>query len=90
MFLGLGLGGVNALGVVAPELPGVRDAVDFIAELRQAAHPSSVAVGRRVVVEGVENALQLALVREWGAEVVQGFLIAEALDSAALGKFASS
>lgn len=52
VFLGLGLAGVNALGVVEPELPGVRDAVDFIAQLRQAAHPSAVAVGRRVVVVG--------------------------------------
>ena len=47
-------------------------------------------LGLRVVVEGVENALQLALVREWGADVVQGFLIAEALDSAALEEFAAS
>ena len=47
-------------------------------------------LGLKVVVEGVENALQLALVREWGADVVQGFLIAEALDSAALEEFAAS
>lgn len=46
-------------------------------------------LGLRVVVEGVENALQLALVREWGAEMVQGFLVSEALDSAALEAFAS-
>lgn len=52
VFLGVGLGGVNALGVAEPEVPGVRDAVEFIAELRQAAHPSTVAVGRRVVVVG--------------------------------------
>jgi glutamate synthase (NADPH/NADH) small chain len=52
VFLGLGLAGVNALGVAEPPLPGVRAAVDFIAELRQAAHPSEVPVGRRVVVIG--------------------------------------
>ncbi len=46
-------------------------------------------LGLGVVVEGVENPLQLALVREWGADVVQGFLIAEPLDSAALEAFAA-
>ncbi|MCW7538767.1 NAD(P)-dependent oxidoreductase [Aquabacterium sp. A7-Y] len=52
VFLGLGLSGVNALGIAEPALEGVRDAVDFIAELRQAAHPAEVAVGRQVVVIG--------------------------------------
>ncbi|HEY1129846.1 MAG TPA: NAD(P)-dependent oxidoreductase [Roseateles sp.] len=51
VFLGLGLAGVNALGIAEPQLPGLRDAVDFIAELRQSA-PEIVAVGRRVVVIG--------------------------------------
>ena len=46
VFLGLGLQGVNALGIAEPELPGLRDAVDFIAELRQSA-PEIVPVGRR-------------------------------------------
>jgi dihydropyrimidine dehydrogenase (NAD+) subunit PreT len=50
VFLGLGLGGVNSLGIDEP-LP-VRAAVDFIAELRQAASPADVAVGRRVLVIG--------------------------------------
>ena len=36
VFLGLGLAGVNALGVAEPQATGLRDAVDFIAELRQA------------------------------------------------------
>ncbi len=52
VFLGLGLTGVNALGLTEPSLPGVRDAVEFIAELRQAAHPSEVVIGRSVVVIG--------------------------------------
>jgi dihydropyrimidine dehydrogenase (NAD+) subunit PreT len=52
VFLGLGLAGVHALGIGELELPGVRAAVDFIAELRQAAHPAAVAVGRKVVVIG--------------------------------------
>jgi len=52
VFLGLGLAGVNALGVAEPALHGLRDAVEFIAELRQAARPSEVAVGQRVLVIG--------------------------------------
>jgi dihydropyrimidine dehydrogenase (NAD+) subunit PreT len=37
VFLGLGLAGVNALGIARRNPEGVRNAVDFIAELRQAA-----------------------------------------------------
>ena len=51
VFLGMGLAGVNALGLNEPSLTGLRDAVDFIAELRQS-QPGEVAVGRRVVVIG--------------------------------------
>ncbi len=51
VFLGMGLGGVNALGLNEPALSGLRDAVDFIAELRQSS-PEAVPVGRRVVVIG--------------------------------------
>ncbi|MCY4756510.1 NAD(P)-dependent oxidoreductase [Pelomonas aquatica] len=71
VFLGLGLAGVNALGIAEPQVPGLRDAVDFIAELRQSA-PEIVAVGRRVVVIGggmtaVDAAVQSRLL---GAEQV--------------------
>lgn len=71
VFLGLGLAGVNALGIAEPDLPGLRDAVDFIAELRQN-EPSQVAVGRKVVVIGggmtaVDAAVQSRLL---GAEQV--------------------
>lgn len=52
VFLGMGLAGVNALGIAEPALSGVREAVEFIAELRQAADLSQVAVGRSVVVIG--------------------------------------
>ena len=52
VFLGVGLGAVNALGLEAEALPGVEDAVAFIARLRQAAHPGDMAIGRRVVVIG--------------------------------------
>jgi len=55
VFLGLGQAAVNALGITGEALPGVRDAVDFIAELRQAADKFQVAVGRRVVVIGGGN-----------------------------------
>ncbi|MDZ7712747.1 MAG: NAD(P)-dependent oxidoreductase [Rhodovibrio sp.] len=52
VFLGLGLSGVNALGVDGEELAGALDAVDYIAELRQARDLSALPVGRRVVVIG--------------------------------------
>lgn len=71
VFLGLGLAGVNALGIAEPQVTGLRDAVDFIAELRQSA-PQIVPVGRRVVVIGggmtaVDAAVQSKLL---GAEAV--------------------
>jgi glutamate synthase (NADPH/NADH) small chain len=52
VFLGLGLQGVNALGVAEPTATGLRNAVDFIAELRQSTDLSTLPVGRRVVVIG--------------------------------------
>jgi dihydropyrimidine dehydrogenase (NAD+) subunit PreT len=52
VFLGMGLGGVNALGVDGADKTGVLDAVDFIADLRQASDVASVPVGRDVVVIG--------------------------------------
>ena len=72
VFLGIGLGGVNALRADGEDVQGVRDAVDFIAELRQAQDLSRVAVGRRVVVIGggmtaIDAAVQAKLL---GAEEV--------------------
>jgi len=52
VFLGLGMGGVNGLGLEGEDLIGVIDAIDYIAELRQAPDKSKLAVGRRVVVIG--------------------------------------
>ncbi|MBB3994789.1 glutamate synthase (NADPH/NADH) small chain [Sulfitobacter undariae] len=52
VFLGMGLGGVNALGVEGEDKDGVLDAVDFIAELRQASDVAQVPIGRDVVVIG--------------------------------------
>ena len=52
VFLGIGLGGVNALRAAGEDLRGVRDAVDFIAELRQQPDKSMLGIGRDVVVIG--------------------------------------
>lgn len=52
VFLGLGLGAVNALGIEGEDLEGAENAVDFIADLRQAPDLATLPVGRRVVVIG--------------------------------------
>ncbi len=72
VFLGMGLSGVNGLGVEGESLSGVDDAVDFIAALRQAENKASVPIGRRVVVIGggmtaIDAAVQAKLL---GAEEV--------------------
>ena len=72
VFLGMGLSGVNALRADGEDKPGVSDAVDFIADLRQANDLSSLPVGRNVVVIGggmtaVDAAVQSKLL---GAENV--------------------
>lgn len=51
VFVGVGMGGVNHLGLPGEGTEGVIDAVSFIADLRQS-DLSDVAVGRRVVVIG--------------------------------------
>jgi glutamate synthase (NADPH/NADH) small chain len=51
VFLGMGLGDTNDLGLGAG-VAGVMDAVDFIAVLRQTPDLSTLPVGRRVVVIG--------------------------------------
>lgn len=52
VFVGVGLGGARDLGIEGSDLAGVRPAVDFIAEVRQAGSLGEVEVGRRVVVIG--------------------------------------
>ncbi|MGE4610759.1 MAG: NAD(P)-dependent oxidoreductase [Paracoccaceae bacterium] len=52
IFLGIGLGGVNALRSEGEEKDNVLDAVDFIENLRQASDLGTVQVGRDVVVIG--------------------------------------
>ena len=72
VFLGMGLAGVNALRAPGEDKANVRNAVDFIAELRQAGDKSALPVGRDVVVVGggmtaVDAAVQSKLL---GAENV--------------------
>ncbi len=72
VFLGVGLGGVNALRAPGDDLPGVRDAVSFIADLRQTRDLTTLPVGRNVVVIGggmtaVDAAVQSKLL---GADTV--------------------
>jgi glutamate synthase (NADPH/NADH) small chain len=73
VFLGIGLGGVNALGQEGEgEFSGVLDAVDYIAKLRQAPDKGALSVGRRIVVIGGGNtAIDVAIqTRRLGAEEV--------------------
>jgi len=46
---------VNSLGIEGEELPGVVDAVAYIAQLRQSLDLADLAVGRRVIVIGGGN-----------------------------------
>jgi len=72
VFLGLGLSKVQALGLPGEDLAGVRNAVDFIAGLRQSVNVATVPIGHSVVVIGggmtaVDAAVQAKLL---GAKVV--------------------
>ncbi|TWF54829.1 NAD(P)-dependent oxidoreductase [Neorhizobium alkalisoli] len=72
VFLGMGLAGVNGLGIEGENLLGVDDAVDFIAALRQTPDKGKIPIGRRVTVIGggmtaIDAAIQAKLL---GAEEV--------------------
>ena len=71
-FLGMGLPGVNGLGLDGEDASNVMDAVDYIGQLRQAKDLSKLPVGRNVVVIGggmtaIDIAIQIKLL---GAENV--------------------
>ncbi|TXH36867.1 MAG: NAD(P)-dependent oxidoreductase [Rhodospirillaceae bacterium] len=72
VFVGLGLAGVNALGLDGEEVANVQDAVDYIAKLRQAPDKSKLPVGRKVLVIGGGNtAIDIAIQsKRLGAEDV--------------------
>ena len=72
VFLGIGLGGVNALRSAGEDKANVLNAVDFISDLRQSGNKSQLPIGRDVVVIGggmtaVDAAVQSKLL---GAENV--------------------
>ncbi|MFC4270197.1 NAD(P)-binding protein [Sneathiella chungangensis] len=52
VFIGGGLGAVQALGLEGERIEGVFNAVDYIADLRQTKDKGTLAIGRRVVVIG--------------------------------------
>ena len=52
VFVGLGLSAIHALGLDNEDVPGVLNAVEYIAALRQALRKSELPVGRKVVVIG--------------------------------------
>ncbi|WP_420547612.1 NAD(P)-dependent oxidoreductase [Curvivirga sp.] len=55
VFIGVGLGDVNALGLEGEDKKGVESAINFIEELRQADKKTDVNVGDNVVVIGGGN-----------------------------------
>ena len=72
VFLGLGLGSNNRLGIPGEERPGVEDATAFIERVRQAPPGQPPAVGSKVVVIGGGNtAIDAAIqAKRLGAEDV--------------------
>lgn len=72
VFLGIGLGAVNELGITDEDLVGVENAIDYIAALRQATDKSTLPVARRVlVVGGGMTAIDIAVQsKRLGAEQV--------------------
>ena len=72
VFIGIGLGNSNKLNLQNENLPGVRDAIDFIDTLRQAEDLSNVFPGNQVIVIGGGNTAIDAAVqsKRLGAEQV--------------------
>jgi len=55
VFVGVGLGATNNLGLKGEEFPGVDDAIKFIEQLRQTEPKSDMPVGNNVIVIGGGN-----------------------------------
>lgn len=72
VFLGLGLGGTNALGIAGEDAPNVLDAVRTIEDLRQSSDLSRIQVGKNIVViGGGMTAIDIAIqIKRLGAETV--------------------
>lgn len=72
VFIGVGLGAINALRADGEDTRGVGDAIDYISDIRQADDLSKLPIGRRIVVIGggmtaIDVAIQAKLL---GAEDV--------------------
>ncbi len=52
VFIGIGLGAVNALGLDDESTPGIENAIEYIADLRQSDDRTELPVGKNVVVVG--------------------------------------
>jgi len=72
-------------GLITDVVGGTRDRIVVRALIAMARE-----LGLQVLVEGVEDPAQLALLREWGCDYYQGFLGAQALDEEALAAFVSA
>lgn len=55
VFISAGLGSVNKVKLKGSNLAGVKDAIEFIKELRQAEHPADIKVPNNIVVIGGGN-----------------------------------
>lgn len=72
VFIGIGLGDTNDLGLEGEDMPGITDAIDFIEKIRQNDNPETIEPGRNIVVIGGGNTAIDAAVqaKKLGAENV--------------------